>query len=56
MYFISSNGIAFSTSNNQYKNVNKIFTFNEGDLIYVEYDPIDWRLRFRKNENDSSRF
>lgn len=29
----------------------KGFTFAEGDVIFLEYDPIDLVLRFRKNKN-----
>jgi len=32
--------------------VSKSFKFDDGDLIYVEYDPIDKKLRFSKNKVD----
>ena len=28
----------------------KSFKFGDGDVIYVEYDPIDLKLRFSKNK------
>jgi len=30
----------------------KSFEFGSGDVIYIEYDPIDRKLRFRKNKVD----
>ena len=30
----------------------KSFEFDSGDVIYVEYDPIDLKLRFSKNKVD----
>jgi len=30
----------------------KNFEFYSGDVIYIEYDPIECKLRFRKNKVD----
>jgi len=30
--------------------VSKSFKFYDGDVIYIEYDPIDKKLRFSKNK------
>lgn len=56
MYVIKSDGYGFSHSNPK-DNVSFInFSFGKGDVIFVEYDPIEGKLRFRKNKYDSNKF
>ena len=32
--------------------MDKSFKFGKGDVIYIEYDPIESKLRFSKNKGD----
>lgn len=48
-YLIGSDGWCDSHSSKEFNRVNKSFLFGVGDMIFVEYDPIGCRLRFRKN-------
>lgn len=52
LYLIGSNGNSFSHSNKDYNWVDKCFKFDVGDEIRCEYDPIDMKLRFWKNNAD----
>ena len=36
--------------------MNKSFKFGVNDVIYVEYDPINLKLRFSKNKNKVDKF
>ena len=49
-YLISSNGYSWSHSVKEYNSACKTFQFNINDIIYIEYDPVESILRFRKNE------
>lgn len=50
-YLISSNGYCNSHSSEEFNNVCKSFSFHEGDVIEMEYDPITWSLTFKKNKS-----
>ena len=52
LYLISSNGWCYSHSQKEFKDVFTSFYFDDGDVIYIEYDPIDRKLRFWKNKVD----
>ena len=49
LYMIDSRGLCYSHSQKEFNRVNKSFKFGVNDVIYVEYDPIDLKLRFIKN-------
>jgi hypothetical protein len=46
---ISNNGYCWSNSAIDFNSTNKSFTFQLGDTIYIEYDRVGKKLRFRKN-------
>jgi len=50
LYVISSGGRCFSHSKKKFNYVSNGFYFGDGDVIYIEYDPIDRKLRFSKNK------
>ena len=50
-YLISSNGYSWSHSVKEFNSVSKTFQFTVNDIVYVEYDPTTWKLRFRKNQS-----
>ena len=50
LYMIQSDGFCLSHSQKEFNNVWKSFKFGVNDVIYVEYDPIDKKLRFSKNK------
>ena len=48
---IDSYGSCYSHSQNEFNKVDKSFEFDENDIIiFIEYDPIDKKLRFSKNK------
>lgn len=49
-YLISSNGYSWSHSVKEFNSAFKTFQFAVNDVVYVEYDPTTWKLRFRKNQ------
>lgn len=53
VYVICSFNWCFSHSHKDYNCVDRSFSFDEGDLIYMEYDPAKLRLRFTKNKFDN---
>ena len=50
LYTIESNGYCYSHSEKEFNWVDKSFEFADGDVIFIEYDPIDRKLRFSKNK------
>ena len=52
LYMIASYGYSWSHSQKEFNCVFKSFKFGENDVIYVEYDPIDLKLRFSKNKEN----
>jgi len=50
LYMIGSFGHCYSHSYKEFNDVFKSFKFEDGDVIYIEYDPIDFKLRFSKNK------
>lgn len=48
-YLISSNGYSWSHSTKEMNSAFKTFQFTTNDIVYLEFDPIDNKLRFRKN-------
>ena len=52
LYLIQSNGFCFSHSHQEFNRVGKSFKFDVGDVIVCEYDPIECKLRFIKNNAD----
>ena len=50
-YLISTNGYSWSHSVKEFNSSFKCFTFAVGDIVYIEYDPLAGKLRFRKNES-----
>lgn len=48
-YIINAGGYCWSHSSKVFNRVDKSFKFNQGDTIFMEYDPINWVLRFRRN-------
>jgi len=49
LYIIESTGYCFSHSNKQFNNKWRCFEFDEGDIILIEYDPIENKLSFMKS-------
>jgi len=49
LYLISSTGYSYSHSHEEFNSVKKNFRFDEGDVIRVEYDSIDSKIRFISN-------
>ena len=39
-YLIGSGGYCYNHSMKEFNNVTKSFRFEEGDVVFVEYDPI----------------
>jgi len=54
-YLISSNGYSWSHSTKDFNSAFKTFQFTVNDIVYIEYDPKDNKLRFRKN-NGAEKF
>ena len=52
LYVISFWGGFYSHSQRRFYSVSKSFNFGTGDVIYIEYDPIDKKLRYSKNKTD----
>ena len=52
LYMIGSDGYCNSHSQKEFNCVIKKFKFGFNDVIYVEYDPINLKLRFSKNKVD----
>jgi len=52
LYMISSIRWCFSHSEEEFNAEVKSFDFGDGDVIYIEYDPIKCKLRFSKNKTD----
>ena len=50
-YLISTNGYSWSHSVKEYNSALKCFTFAIGDTVYIEYNPLLGKLKFRKNES-----
>jgi hypothetical protein len=50
-YLISSNGYSWSHSVKEFNSAFKSFNFVVNDIVYIEYDPVALKLRFRKNES-----
>lgn len=50
-YMVNSAGFSFSHSSSTINNKNGEFIFNENDIISIEYNPIDWKLKFRKTND-----
>ena len=46
---ISTNGYSWSHSVKEFNSAFKTFQFTTNDTVYIEYDPIKNKLRFRKN-------
>lgn len=51
-YLISSNGYSWSHSVKEFNSASKTFHFTVNDIIYMEFDPIEKKLRFRKNKGN----
>lgn len=47
-YLISSNGYSWSHSVKQFNSAFKTFQFAVNDVVYLEYDPKEGKLRFKK--------
>lgn len=48
-YLISTNGYTWSHSVKEFNSALKTFAFTVNDIVYIEFDPKDNKLRFRKN-------
>lgn len=49
-YLISTNGYTWSHSIKEFNSSSKCFSFTNNDIVYIEFDPINLKLRFRKNQ------
>ena len=54
-YLISTNGYTWSHSVKEFNSAFKSFQFNVNDTVYVQYDPIDKKLRFSLLKFNNSR-
>ena len=52
MYLIGSKGLFLSHSVKEYNFSSKSFSFEENDIIFMEYNPFEWMLVFIKNLNE----
>jgi len=52
-YLISGNGYSWSHSDKSSNSTYKSFSFSTNDTIYMEYDPLDKILRFKKAGGNS---
>lgn len=50
-YMISNNGYSWSHSAPEFNSAHKTFHYAVNDIVYMEYDKINKKLRFRKNLN-----
>ena len=50
LYMIGSGGGCLSDSQKEFNQVIKSFKFGENDVIFIEFDPTDKKLRFSKNK------
>ena len=50
-YMISNNGYSWSHSAPEFNSAHKTFPYTVNDIVYMEYDKINKKLRFRKNLN-----
>lgn len=48
-YLISTNGYSWSHSVKDFNSAFKTFQFTVNDTVFIEYDPKEGKLRFRKN-------
>ncbi len=51
---IDSYGLCYSHSEKEFNNVFDSFLIGEGDVVYVEYDPVDNKLIFKNNNVEKS--
>ncbi len=51
-YLISTNGYTWSHSVKEFNSAFKCFQFTINDVVYIEYDPQNLKLRFRKNQGN----
>lgn len=51
-YLISTNGYSWSHSVKEFNSAFKSFQFNVNDTVYVQYDPVEKKLRFKKNKSN----
>ena len=51
-YLISTNGYSWSHSVKEFNSAYKTFQFTVNDTVFMEYDPIGGKLRFRKNNGN----
>lgn len=51
-YLISTNGYTWSHSIKEFNSAFKCFQFTVNDIVYIEYDPLNLKLRFRKNQGN----
>lgn len=49
-YMISNNGYSWSHSATDFNSAHKSFNYAQGDIVYIEYDRKNKKLRFRKNQ------
>ena len=52
LYFIGSGRGCYSHSEKDFNYLQKSFKFDVGDVIIIEYDPINKKLRFNKNREE----
>ena len=52
-YIISSSGVSWSHLSEEKNALNLSFKFRTNDIIYMEFDPFEKKIRFRKNEGNS---
>lgn len=51
-YLISTNGYSWSHSVKEFNSAYKSFLFNVNDTIYIQYDPSNKKLSFKKNKTN----
>lgn len=53
MYMIGAGGDNFSHSEDDLRINRRNFRFEDGDVIFIEYDPIDNKLRFINRNSEA---
>jgi hypothetical protein len=54
-YLISTNGYTWSHSAKEFNSTSKCFNFTANDTVYIEYDPQNQTIKFRKNHSKDAK-
>lgn len=54
-YLISTNGYTWSHSVKEFNSSSKCFNFTTNDTVFIEFDLINLKIRFRKNQSTNAK-